>query len=191
MLQIIMNIENEEDRSFVEELYLRYEKHMYSIAFGILGQHQDAEDCVHDTVQIIIDCLDKFKDAEKKAKVKYLVGIACRNCALNTYKKKTEKQNAEFRLDVNEEEDENDVEYIEDELEKLDEVVVNEDNCRLIYESMKRLEFKYRDVMVLRGMGYGCDDISKILGVSCEVVRQRVKRAKYRIVKFAGEGLYV
>jgi len=75
MLWIISAIENEEDRTFVEEIYLKYEKRMYVISYNILNDHHDAEDCVHETVRIIIDSLDKFKSAYKNQALNTLIFI--------------------------------------------------------------------------------------------------------------------
>lgn len=48
MLAIIMAIEDEEDRLFVERIFNKYSKNMYLIAANILNNHDDAEDCVQD-----------------------------------------------------------------------------------------------------------------------------------------------
>ena len=55
MLAIIMAIEDEEDRLFVEMIFNKYSKNMYLVAANILNNHDDAEDCVQDTFVKIID----------------------------------------------------------------------------------------------------------------------------------------
>lgn len=49
MLAVIMAIENEDDRLFVETVFNRYAKKLYLVAYNILGNRADAEDCVQDT----------------------------------------------------------------------------------------------------------------------------------------------
>ena len=49
-----MEIEDEQDRSLVEQLYLDYEKQLYKLAKGILHDHYDAQDCVHNTIVSVI-----------------------------------------------------------------------------------------------------------------------------------------
>ena len=88
MLWVISSIENEEDRTFVETIYIKYEKRMYVIANSILKDHHDSEDCVHETIKIIIDCLDKFKSAYANNALNTLVMITCKNCAINMYNKR-------------------------------------------------------------------------------------------------------
>ena len=46
MLAVIMAIENEDDRLFVETVFNRYAKKLYLVAYNILGNRADAEDCV-------------------------------------------------------------------------------------------------------------------------------------------------
>ena len=48
MLAIIMAIEDDDDRLFVEMIFNKYSKNMYLIAEKILNNHDDAEDCVQD-----------------------------------------------------------------------------------------------------------------------------------------------
>ena len=64
MLAIIMSIENSSDRAFVEDIYHLYSEKMYLIAYDILKNHHDAEDCVQETVVKIIDKIERFKQAQ-------------------------------------------------------------------------------------------------------------------------------
>ena len=64
MLPIILNIADDDDRAFVEQLYIRYEKQLYTISMKYLKNHQDAQDCVHETVRVIIEKVEKFKIAQ-------------------------------------------------------------------------------------------------------------------------------
>lgn len=48
MMAIIMAIEDDDDREFVEKIFDRYEKNMYFTAYDILRNRADAEDCVQE-----------------------------------------------------------------------------------------------------------------------------------------------
>ena len=87
MLAVIMAIENEDDRLFVETVFNRYAKKLYLVAYNILGNRADAEDCVQDTFVKIIDKLDRFKNAQKDDSLIKLLVIVCRNTALDMYDK--------------------------------------------------------------------------------------------------------
>jgi DNA-directed RNA polymerase specialized sigma24 family protein len=58
VLAVIMAIEDEQDRAFVEEVYAAYADKMYRIAYDVVGNHHDAQDCVQETIVKIIDRLD-------------------------------------------------------------------------------------------------------------------------------------
>ena len=64
MLPIIAAINDESDRDFVEDIYNKYGKKMYLIAFGVLKKKMDAEDCVHDVIKIIINNIERFRNAD-------------------------------------------------------------------------------------------------------------------------------
>lgn len=66
MLAIIMAIEDENDRLFVETIFNKYAEKMYLVAVNIFHNHDDAEDCVQDTIVKIIDKLDRFKQAQQE-----------------------------------------------------------------------------------------------------------------------------
>lgn len=65
MLAVIMAIENEDDRLFVETVFNRYAKKLYLVAYNILGNRADAEDCVQDT---FVKIIDKAGSLQKRAK---------------------------------------------------------------------------------------------------------------------------
>ena len=88
VLAIIMAIEDEGDRLFVENIFNNYSEKMYLVAVNILHNHDDAEDCVQDTIVKIIDKLDLFKNAQQENYLIKLVVITCRNTAINKYEKK-------------------------------------------------------------------------------------------------------
>ena len=50
LLPIFLTIENDEERSLAEDLYLTYKSKMYRIAYAVLHNKEDAEDVVMDSV---------------------------------------------------------------------------------------------------------------------------------------------
>ena len=56
VLPIFMTIENDEERSLAENLYLTYKNRMYGIAYAILHNREEAEDAVMDAV--FLDVVD-------------------------------------------------------------------------------------------------------------------------------------
>ncbi len=86
MLPIILAINDEGDRNFVGDIYSRYGKQMYIIAFDILKKKENAEDCVHDVIKIIINNIERFRSADYEYLIN-LIAKCTRNTAINIYNK--------------------------------------------------------------------------------------------------------
>lgn len=190
MLWIIMDIENEEDRNLVEEIYIKYERHMYYIALNILNDKFDAQDCVHETIAKIIDYLDRYKTAKQKGYLEKLISIACRNCALNMYDKKKRRRKHEVSMSISDNDSESyDVADIPDDSAWVDRIVISEHNYQLLKEIIGKLDLKYRDIITLKSMGFSNGQVAEIMGISPELVRKRLSRARKEIIKMGGDEL--
>ena len=193
MLPIILAINNEDDRNFVEKIYVQYGKKIYKVAFKVLNNSEDAEDCLHDVIKIIIDHLDVFQSADGERFIKLLV-TCTRNAALDIYRKNKIKHINERKrkLYTNEEIDDNDVdiENIPDEDMFSDLILINEENRKRISEMIEELDPLYRDVLYLRYQySMKNQDIAKILKVSESVVKVRYHRAKKILLQKRGKEL--
>lgn len=190
MLAVIMAITDEDDRLFVETVFNKYSKKMYLIAVNILNNHEDAEDCVQDTIVKIIDQLDNFRKAEQEEYLIKLIVITCRNTALNKYKSNREKGIEQFSTTVYDEDEESSVMDIPDASSDVEKLVMSDYTCRCLTEIIDSLDYKYRDILVLKGMGYDYDDIARIMNISQVLVRKRYSRARKMILEKGGAALY-
>lgn len=190
MLAVIMAIIDEDDRLFVETVFNKYSKKMYLIAVNILNNHEDAEDCVQDTIVKIINQLDNFRKAEQEEYLIKLIVITCRNTALNKYKSNREKGIEQFSTTVYDEDEESSVMDIPDASSDVEKLVMSDYTCRCLTEIIDSLDYKYRDILVLKGMSYDYDDIARIMNISQVLVRKRYSRARKMILKKGGAALY-
>lgn len=188
MLWIISDIESEEDRTFVEEIYIRYEKQMYLIANHILNNHHDAEDCVHNTVKIIIDSLDKFRSAYQNQALDSLIMISCRHCAINMYNKKKARNTYETSNTThNSETDEFTTIDIPDTDAEIDLLINSEERVRTLYQMISELDPIHRDVLTLKMMNFSYEEIAKLLSITQSSARQRVHRAREALKQMINE----
>ena len=190
MLSIILAIENEQDRSVMEWLYEKYEKKMYIEVYDVLKHHQDTQDCVQDTVEKMIDALPTFKAAEEVGNLAGLVVVTCRNCAKNYYKWRARRRRREYISDESCDGTSFDIEQFPDEYENIQESLISEENCRYIQSLIDSLDAIYRDVILLKSQGLGYDKIAILLGVSEDVVRQRMSRGRKMLLEKGGSRLY-
>ena len=190
MLAIIMAIENEQDRLFVESIFNMYSEKMYLIAMDIINNHHDAEDCVHDTIVKIIDKLERFKQANREDYLIKLIVITCRNTAINKYKENKKRNYWEISTTVFDEEEESSIMDIPDLSANVERIVISKFTCSYVKELIDKLDLKYRDVMVLKGYGYGYEEIAYLMHISQELVRKRYSRARKKILEMGGDMLY-
>ena len=190
MLAIIMAIEDDDDRLFVEMIFNKYSKNMYLIAEKILNNHDDAEDCVQDTFVKIIDKLDCFKNAHQEDSLIKLIMITCRNTAFDKYAKNKRRAYLQFSQTVYDEDGESSIADIPDRSADVERIVMNSYVCAYVKELINKLDCKYRDVITLKSMGYNYEQISCIIGISQALARKRYSRARAMILDMGGETLY-
>lgn len=193
MLPIIAAINDESDRDFVEDIYNKYGKKMYLVAFGILKKKVDAEDCVHDVIKIIIDNIERFRNADYNHLINLIVKCT-RNDAINKYNKEKKKREIEtdFHIRLDADGFYKDIEIeLADNSEHFDNILINEENKKRLAELISGLDDIYRDVLYLKYQMFMSNfEISKLLSVSENVVNFRLCRAKKILLKTRSEELY-
>ena len=190
MLAIILSIENDSDRAFVEDIYNLYSEKMYIIAYDIVKNHHDAQDCVQDTFVKIIDKLERFKQAHQENYLKKLIVIACRNVAINKYNENQKKNRAEFSTTIYGEDDKYEIMDIPDMAANVERIVLSEYNCNYLKQLIDKLDLIYRDVLILKSLQFNNDEIAYIMNISVELVRKRYSRARMKILELGGDELY-
>lgn len=75
---IILAIENDDDRLFMQNIYLDYHKLMFSIAYQVAENKYVAEDLVSETCVSLIDKIDTLRGLAEKQRY-YYVAAAARN----------------------------------------------------------------------------------------------------------------
>ncbi len=190
MLAIILAIADEEDRLLVEQLYTTYEEKLYHIAYSILHNHHDAEDCIHDTIVKVIDYLPKYKSISDTYRSNLLF-ITCRNVAINIYNKKKD-HNINVISITNISEDDSFSEYdIRDYSADVEKLIVDQENADLIQNLIRRLDELDRDVVVLKYFfQFRTREIADVLHLTENAVNLRLSRARKRIMEEGGEALH-
>lgn len=188
MLAIIMAIDDTDDRRFVEDIYNRYAKQMYLVAMDILHDHFDAQDCVQETIVKVIDKICMFKDAACGNDLSKLLFITCRNTARGMYESKLERNAKEFSISPTDDDD-LPIFDIPDESSNIEDDVMSEMMRDYLRKLISQLDDKYRDIIILRSMGIGSEEIAYLMGISQSLVRKRYSRAKAKILALGGDSL--
>ena len=192
MLPIIMNIADDDDRGFVERIYLDYEKKLKIISSFYITDDEDVNDCIQETIATVIENIDKFKLAHNNGYLDRLMPVVCRNCAMrieNASRLRHKNEQPLVRYNAAEEK------YYDLELPDynadVDKLYISEQNCAILQSLIDKLDPKYRDVILLKSLGLRTKAIAEIMQISEVMVRKRYSRAKKQLWEMGGKDLYV
>ena len=179
MLFFLLYIEDSHDKCKLEELYLKYNKDMFRVAFRILNDYHLAQDAVQLAFIKLIDNLNKINEINCNRTRSFVV-IIVRNVSINLYRKRKKESN--ISLDG--------MEYdIPDSNEMMiEDRVINDEMLEKISSKIKELHPPYADIISLKYFfHYSNDEIAKILGISNENVRVRLHCARQSLIKLLNE----
>lgn len=83
-------IDSEDDREKFEIIYHEYRKRMFSVAYSILHNNEDAEDAVHETFIRIAKNMKAIDDPRSQKTSAYVI-TAAKNNAINLFNKINER----------------------------------------------------------------------------------------------------
>lgn len=168
MLLYLAMMDDPEERSLFEEIYIKYRYLIYHIANKILQDSDAAEDAVHNTFIKLLNNMDKV-DGVDSAKTKRFLTVTAKHTSIDLYRQRKlymeyyGKEFADADIAVYETYEEDDA----------------EGTINRVMECIKGMPDKYREVFLLKySSGYSCSEIADILGISDVAVRQRIFRGK-------------
>ena len=159
-----------------ERLYKNYRRLMFGIAYDILKNEQDAEDAVQDAFFRLADNLGKIADADSPQARNFAVVIT-RNICFNMLRKR------HIETDIDDEDVCSD-KSAEDEF-------LSAQGVETLERALGSLPEKYRDILYLTVYEeLSLREAAKLLGITYENAKSRVKRARKKISEFLKEVSY-
>ena len=179
MLLYFAIVGDADERKKLAQLYEKYKKKMFYVAYGILNDSFAAEDAVHEAFISISRNVDKIDDVDSERTAAYLCRAA-KTRALNILEAK--KRELEHGIYI-EEDDEFAFE------EAGFEQIVAQSELSVVADCINRLPEKYRIVIVLRYLDeMKPSKIAKELGIKTDTVKKRLLRGKALIKQHLEEG---
>jgi len=178
MLPIIAAIRDENDRDYVDGIYRENCNQLFETANRILELADDCWDCVHDTVVILIDSLQSFREMDATHQSCFL-HMCCRNNALNRYHKiKRRMQHEASTL-----RDEDGMEFdIVDYSADVNRIVFSKELIARAEQIVSGMGARYVDMLYLRFIyGFSDADAAKILGITPNTYRVCISRMRKRL----------
>lgn len=166
-------IDSKENLSKFQRIYEKYKNTMYSVAYDIIKNSQDAEDIVETSLIKVIDILDNIDDADiDRSRCKNLMITITKNAAIDC-----------LRKNVN-----GPVPYDNIETRKLgksaEELFIEMESYREVILCIDQMDEKHREVLRLRILHHlNSKEIGKILNINEYNVNVRFMRAKQILAK--------
>jgi RNA polymerase sigma-70 factor (ECF subfamily) len=156
------------------ELVVRHEAKIYGLCIKMLGNPEDAEDCLQEVFMKAFEALPDFREEARFST--WLYRIAYNACLMRIRKKKLETVSLDKPLVVSGERIPRDVvDWTTDPRAG----VMNEELSSVLVQHINELEPDNRIVFVLRDIhGLSTDDTAKTLGLSVPAVKSRLHRAR-------------
>ncbi len=174
-------VDDAESKSKIELIYTEFYSYMTFKAGTVLSNEADVEDAVHNAMLKIIGIIDEI-DMSNPNRAKTLCGVIARHEAINMSKS---MDNQTLELD--------NAEKASGTGTSPEDVVMSEDDLRILVRSIKKLDERYREVFTMK---YLLDlknkEIGEILEMPESTVSTRLSRGKAELRRaLEKEGLYV
>lgn len=160
------------EKIFAEEIYNKYSKLMYKVAYEILSDSFLAEDAVQQALIKIIKNLDKI-DKTFNNRTRNFIAVITKNEAINIYNKyKKELVTTDLDCSAN---------IVWSDIESI---VINKETLYRLKTHIKNLKPIYQIPLILNAkQGMSVNEISEILELKPKTVQKRLERARVQLIK--------
>lgn len=175
----ILIIEDENDRAFMAELFIQYNRLMYSEIYKIVNDPWTTEDLVQTILEKLINKVQELRIKDRERLVNYII-TACKNCARSHLRKQHRHPDVQFDDGWDSEDTEHDRQAIEYRL-------ISSENLSALSRVWPKLDARNRWILESR---YIQDkppkEMAKELGIKSESLRMvlsRARRTAYRLME--------
>lgn len=160
------------EKLFAEEIYNKYSKFMYKVAYNILKDNFLAEDAVQQAFIKIIKNLDKI-DKTFDNKTRNFIAVITKNTAIDIYNK---YKNEPIAIDCD---------YTSDtKYDDISCIVINKETLKRLKEHIKELKPIYQIPLILNAIQeLSVNEIAEILDLNPKTVQKRLERARAQLIK--------
>lgn len=177
------------DGDFFDDLVNEHGNHLYSIAYRMLGNKEDAEDMVQETYIKVYRSIEKFYNLDRENTIRLLV-IYTKNTVKDFYRRnKCRAKTTSLII----EEDEEEREYeIPDVSGVPEQILISQENMKQLGQYIAALPEGQRHAILLKYQ-YNMQDreVGHVLGISETAVSSRLNRARESLHSMIGGEFYV
>lgn len=185
---VLLAMDDDDDRAFMEQLYIEYKGLMYGVALTYLHNNEDAQDAVNDAIIRLMNKASELRGKNRSVLRSYIVSTMKRT-ALNIIRKKKTVRKRVRSVDIEE------MEAYADQKTEVDTAVIANSTSAELRKAVEQLTDRERTVLRLKYFEEWSDtDIAQWLGLaesSIRVYLVRARRHMYEILRgqeFEDEG---
>ena len=180
---IIMEIEDDNDRQFVADLYTRYQPALFRKALGILNDDTHAEEAVHEAILKVIRYLDRIREIPPDELLPYLLTIV-QTASIDIYNKT--KQHHKNALGY----EDDWAEVFSDEGDCIEDFLIRQEQADLLKECLSTLSQREIDILnYCYTLELPSKEIARLTGLTPANVRMVISRAKKKVLSaYAAKG---
>lgn len=178
---MILAIENDDDRTYITDLYLKYRKLMYSVAIDIVRDPQIAEDMVASAITEMIVEIDTLRKINCCRMRSYIASIV-RNDSIDYIRKRDRQGRYSFMP-----EDEEMINNIPAE-GAVDDRILQTVEIEVLRQSLSRLHPRERTLLQMKYVDEKDDKaIARTLNIGQDSVRAYLSRARRHLLQMIKE----
>ena len=172
--ELILKCKNGNVEAF-EELVLKYQRQVYTVAYRFMGNHEDASDLAQEAFIKAYKSIDRFRgESSLKTWLYHIVANVCRD------ELRKRKKGQVLSLDAPISTDEGKItRQTEDWTYAPDLLYESKEVQYFIQEAINQLTPEYKEVIILREIqGFSYEEIAQLLDCSLGTIKSRLNRAR-------------
>ena len=163
------------DKGAMDTIMRRYQHWVYNIAYGMLGNPEDASDVAQDVFLWLWENIGQFRF--RSAFSTWLYRIVTNRC-LNVKDKKRRRKTEPMEIDDSQP-------WVPIDTASPEKAVLLAEQREILHTALAKLGDDYRKVIILREMrNLSYDELSEVLGCSVGRVKSRLHEARKALRKF-------
>ncbi len=172
MLAMILAIDNDDDRDFMVNIYMSYNRLVRKTIYSITHENKDIEDLIEDTFLKLIEKISTIRKLDSRKITSYIV-YTSRNIAINYVRHRNVEQKHTYlggETDIGE-----DIAIVYN----WDDQINHQDELEILSNSLMKLPQKQKDLLYFKYiLEQENKEIAHTLGVTESSVRQFLTRAR-------------
>ena len=163
------------DMDAFEQLLLRYEKKVYTIAYKYMGNAEDASDLAQEALIKAYQSIGTFRG---ESSFGTWIGRITANKCLDELRKRKKLQTTSLDEELELEEGSVQKEIVS-ERDTPEQHTIRQETVHYVQQKLQQMKEEYRLVLVLRELeGHSYEDIADMLNCSLGTVKSRISRAR-------------